>query len=211
MNSLQECIWTLGSICGCTALQQTVFLSFSTPCFVFFLLFFQYIFSCLRNGIKPLLTMVHHTTIFKYQSEQGTLCTQVFKSRSMTRPPPLPLKKVRGQPVPHWQSSPPPVPVLSLTPLCGLWARPTALNAQRLWTNLDESLFIFSLYAEPNTNISNVLFFEANIRWNIFLKNMCTALARFSSLHCSSSSNGKVLTRVSQDWTAARRSQKKPK
>lgn len=54
---------------------------------------FKYIFSCLRNGIKPLLTMVHHSTICKYQSEQGTLCTQVFKSRSVTRPPPLPLKK----------------------------------------------------------------------------------------------------------------------
>uniref|UniRef100_A0A671U0D2 phosphatidylinositol-4,5-bisphosphate 3-kinase n=1 Tax=Sparus aurata TaxID=8175 RepID=A0A671U0D2_SPAAU len=58
---------------------------------------FKYIFSCLRNGQNPHLTMVHHSTISKYQEEQGRMCSQVFKSRSLSRPPPLPLKKVRGQ------------------------------------------------------------------------------------------------------------------
>uniref|UniRef100_A0A671U1R8 phosphatidylinositol-4,5-bisphosphate 3-kinase n=1 Tax=Sparus aurata TaxID=8175 RepID=A0A671U1R8_SPAAU len=54
---------------------------------------FKYIFSCLRNGQNPHLTMVHHSTISKYQEEQGRMCSQVFKSRSLSRPPPLPLKK----------------------------------------------------------------------------------------------------------------------
>ncbi|KAM8864441.1 phosphatidylinositol 4,5-bisphosphate 3-kinase catalytic subunit delta isoform 2-T3 [Spinachia spinachia] len=54
---------------------------------------FKYIFSCLRNGENPYLTMVHHSTIHKYQEEQGRMCSQVYKSRSLSRPPPLPLKK----------------------------------------------------------------------------------------------------------------------
>uniref|UniRef100_A0A669F3T8 phosphatidylinositol-4,5-bisphosphate 3-kinase n=1 Tax=Oreochromis niloticus TaxID=8128 RepID=A0A669F3T8_ORENI len=54
-----------------------------------------YIFSCLRNGQNPHLTMVHYSTITKYQEEQGRMCSQVYKSRSLSRPPPLPLKKVR--------------------------------------------------------------------------------------------------------------------
>ncbi|XP_051281142.1 phosphatidylinositol 4,5-bisphosphate 3-kinase catalytic subunit delta isoform isoform X2 [Dicentrarchus labrax] len=54
---------------------------------------FKYIFSCLRNGQNPHLTMVDHTTISKYQEEQGRMCSQVYKSRSLSRPPPLPLKK----------------------------------------------------------------------------------------------------------------------
>uniref|UniRef100_A0AAR2LUK1 phosphatidylinositol-4,5-bisphosphate 3-kinase n=1 Tax=Pygocentrus nattereri TaxID=42514 RepID=A0AAR2LUK1_PYGNA len=62
----------------------------------FFCLFpFQYIFSCLYGGQTPHLTMVHHSTITKYQEEQGTLSSQVSKSRSLSKPPPLPLKKVR--------------------------------------------------------------------------------------------------------------------
>lgn len=139
MNSLQECIWTLGSICGRTGLQNS--LPFvHPPRFVFFFSCFQYIFSCLRNGKNPLLTMVHHSTICKYQSEQGTLCTQVFKSRSQSRPPPLPLKKVRGQPVPHWQSSAPLSLLLSLSPLSELW--PTAFNTQRLSTVFDMWLIL---------------------------------------------------------------------
>ncbi|TNN87660.1 Phosphatidylinositol 4,5-bisphosphate 3-kinase catalytic subunit delta isoform [Liparis tanakae] len=58
---------------------------------------FKYIFSCLRNGQNPYLTMVHHSTIHRYQEEQGSMCSQVYKSRSLSRPPPLPLKKVRVQ------------------------------------------------------------------------------------------------------------------
>uniref|UniRef100_A0A7N6BPC3 phosphatidylinositol-4,5-bisphosphate 3-kinase n=1 Tax=Anabas testudineus TaxID=64144 RepID=A0A7N6BPC3_ANATE len=58
---------------------------------------FKYIFSCLRNGQNPHLIMVHHSTISKYQEEQGRMCNQVYKSCSLSRPPPLPLKKVRGQ------------------------------------------------------------------------------------------------------------------
>uniref|UniRef100_A0A4W6CG33 phosphatidylinositol-4,5-bisphosphate 3-kinase n=1 Tax=Lates calcarifer TaxID=8187 RepID=A0A4W6CG33_LATCA len=54
---------------------------------------FKYIFSCLRNGQNPYLTMVHHSTISKYQEDQGRMCSQVYKSRSLSRPPPLPLKK----------------------------------------------------------------------------------------------------------------------
>lgn len=63
----------------------------------------QYIFSCLRNGQNPHLTVVHHSTIRKHQEEQGRVC-QAHKSRCPSRPPPLPLKKVRGQwrdAVPH--------------------------------------------------------------------------------------------------------------
>uniref|UniRef100_A0A667WL72 phosphatidylinositol-4,5-bisphosphate 3-kinase n=1 Tax=Myripristis murdjan TaxID=586833 RepID=A0A667WL72_9TELE len=55
-----------------------------------------YIFSCLRNSQNPHLIMVHSSTINKYQEEQGTMCSQVSKSGSLSRPPPLPLKKVRG-------------------------------------------------------------------------------------------------------------------
>uniref|UniRef100_A0A8C2XBB4 phosphatidylinositol-4,5-bisphosphate 3-kinase n=1 Tax=Cyclopterus lumpus TaxID=8103 RepID=A0A8C2XBB4_CYCLU len=54
---------------------------------------FKYIFSCLRNGQNPYLTMVHHSTIHKYQEDQGSMYNQVYKSRSLSRPPPLPLKK----------------------------------------------------------------------------------------------------------------------
>uniref|UniRef100_A0AAQ6AEU4 Phosphatidylinositol-4,5-bisphosphate 3-kinase n=1 Tax=Amphiprion ocellaris TaxID=80972 RepID=A0AAQ6AEU4_AMPOC len=56
-----------------------------------------YIFSCLRNGQNPHLTMIHHSTIVKYQEEQSKVCSQVSKSGSLSRPPPLPLKKVRGR------------------------------------------------------------------------------------------------------------------
>uniref|UniRef100_A0A3B4TX45 phosphatidylinositol-4,5-bisphosphate 3-kinase n=1 Tax=Seriola dumerili TaxID=41447 RepID=A0A3B4TX45_SERDU len=55
---------------------------------------FKYIFSCLRNGQNPHLTMVHHSTVSKYQEDQGRMCSQVYKSRSLSRPPPLPLKKL---------------------------------------------------------------------------------------------------------------------
>ncbi|XP_036387952.1 phosphatidylinositol 4,5-bisphosphate 3-kinase catalytic subunit delta isoform [Megalops cyprinoides] len=54
---------------------------------------FKYIFSCIHSGQTPHLTMVHHTTITKYQEEQGGLNSQVCKSRSSSKPPPLPLKK----------------------------------------------------------------------------------------------------------------------
>uniref|UniRef100_A0A3P8V779 Phosphatidylinositol 4,5-bisphosphate 3-kinase catalytic subunit delta isoform n=1 Tax=Cynoglossus semilaevis TaxID=244447 RepID=A0A3P8V779_CYNSE len=55
---------------------------------------FKYIFSCLTNGQNPHLIMVHRSTISKYQEEQGRMCSQVFKSHSSSRPPPLPLKKL---------------------------------------------------------------------------------------------------------------------
>ncbi|XP_051906883.1 phosphatidylinositol 4,5-bisphosphate 3-kinase catalytic subunit delta isoform isoform X1 [Hippocampus zosterae] len=54
---------------------------------------FKYIFSCLRTGQNPHLTMVHHSTISKYQEEHGRMCSRVCKSRSLSRPPPLPVKK----------------------------------------------------------------------------------------------------------------------
>ncbi|XP_067096273.1 phosphatidylinositol 4,5-bisphosphate 3-kinase catalytic subunit delta isoform isoform X2 [Osmerus mordax] len=54
---------------------------------------FKYIFSCLRGGQNPQLTMVHHSTIVRYQDEQAGACSQVTKSRSSSKPPPLPLKK----------------------------------------------------------------------------------------------------------------------
>uniref|UniRef100_A0A8C9X1U5 phosphatidylinositol-4,5-bisphosphate 3-kinase n=1 Tax=Sander lucioperca TaxID=283035 RepID=A0A8C9X1U5_SANLU len=54
---------------------------------------FKYMFLCLRNSQIPHLTMVHHTTISKYQEEQGRMCSQGYKTRSLSRPPPLPLKK----------------------------------------------------------------------------------------------------------------------
>uniref|UniRef100_A0A3B1KEL8 Phosphatidylinositol 4,5-bisphosphate 3-kinase catalytic subunit delta isoform n=1 Tax=Astyanax mexicanus TaxID=7994 RepID=A0A3B1KEL8_ASTMX len=54
---------------------------------------FKYIFSCLCGGQTPHLTMVHHSAILKYQEEQGSLSNQVSKSRSLSKPPPLPLKK----------------------------------------------------------------------------------------------------------------------
>ncbi|XP_047233948.1 phosphatidylinositol 4,5-bisphosphate 3-kinase catalytic subunit delta isoform [Girardinichthys multiradiatus] len=54
---------------------------------------FKYIFLCLRNSQNPQLTMVHHSTISKYQEDQGRVCSQMYKTRSLSRPPPLPLKK----------------------------------------------------------------------------------------------------------------------
>ncbi|KAK3518838.1 hypothetical protein QTP70_014998 [Hemibagrus guttatus] len=54
---------------------------------------FKYIFSCLYGGQTPHLIMVHHSTILKYQEEQGGMSNQVSKSRSQSKPPPLPLKK----------------------------------------------------------------------------------------------------------------------
>uniref|UniRef100_A0A673IWC1 phosphatidylinositol-4,5-bisphosphate 3-kinase n=1 Tax=Sinocyclocheilus rhinocerous TaxID=307959 RepID=A0A673IWC1_9TELE len=55
----------------------------------------QYIFTCLHGGITPHLTMVHHSVIIKYQEEQGGLSNQVSRSRAQSKPPPLPLKRVR--------------------------------------------------------------------------------------------------------------------
>uniref|UniRef100_A0A3B4ZZX4 Phosphatidylinositol 4,5-bisphosphate 3-kinase catalytic subunit delta isoform n=1 Tax=Stegastes partitus TaxID=144197 RepID=A0A3B4ZZX4_9TELE len=55
---------------------------------------FKYIFSCLRNGQNPHLTMTHYSTIAKYKEEQTKVCSQASKSRSLSRPPPLPLKKL---------------------------------------------------------------------------------------------------------------------
>ncbi|XP_023685988.1 phosphatidylinositol 4,5-bisphosphate 3-kinase catalytic subunit delta isoform [Paramormyrops kingsleyae] len=54
---------------------------------------FKYIFNCLCTGLTPHLTMVHHSTINKFQEEQGGMNSQVSKNRPPTKPPPLPLKK----------------------------------------------------------------------------------------------------------------------
>ncbi|MBN3326200.1 PK3CD kinase, partial [Atractosteus spatula] len=52
-----------------------------------------YICSCLHSGLTPQLTMVHHSTISKLQDEQGGFIKHLSKSRSSSKPPPLPLKK----------------------------------------------------------------------------------------------------------------------
>ncbi|XP_056454768.1 phosphatidylinositol 4,5-bisphosphate 3-kinase catalytic subunit delta isoform [Gadus chalcogrammus] len=55
---------------------------------------FKYIFSCLRDGQNPQLTMVYHSTIRAYQEDQGSAWRQGSKSStSASKPPPLPLKK----------------------------------------------------------------------------------------------------------------------
>ncbi|CAL8280638.1 unnamed protein product [Boreogadus saida] len=55
---------------------------------------FKYIFSCLRDGQNPQLTMVYHSTIRAYQEDQGSAWRQGSKScTSASKPPPLPLKK----------------------------------------------------------------------------------------------------------------------
>ncbi|XP_066547128.1 phosphatidylinositol 4,5-bisphosphate 3-kinase catalytic subunit delta isoform [Amia ocellicauda] len=54
---------------------------------------FKYICSCLHNGLTPHLTMVHCSTVSKMQDEQGGFIMQVSKSRTSSKPPPLPLKK----------------------------------------------------------------------------------------------------------------------
>uniref|UniRef100_A0A8C9WE68 phosphatidylinositol-4,5-bisphosphate 3-kinase n=1 Tax=Scleropages formosus TaxID=113540 RepID=A0A8C9WE68_SCLFO len=59
----------------------------------FNLLFPQYIFNCLHSGVTPHLTMVHYSTITKYQEEQGGISREISKNRSSSKPPPLPLKK----------------------------------------------------------------------------------------------------------------------
>uniref|UniRef100_A0A8C1J8V5 phosphatidylinositol-4,5-bisphosphate 3-kinase n=1 Tax=Cyprinus carpio TaxID=7962 RepID=A0A8C1J8V5_CYPCA len=56
---------------------------------------FKYIFTCLHGGITPHLTMVHHSVIIKYQEEQGGLSNQMSRTRAPSKPPPLPLKRVR--------------------------------------------------------------------------------------------------------------------
>ncbi|KPP65129.1 phosphatidylinositol 4,5-bisphosphate 3-kinase catalytic subunit delta-like [Scleropages formosus] len=54
---------------------------------------FKYIFNCLHSGVTPHLTMVHYSTITKYQEEQGGISREISKNRSSSKPPPLPLKK----------------------------------------------------------------------------------------------------------------------
>uniref|UniRef100_A0AAY4CDQ7 phosphatidylinositol-4,5-bisphosphate 3-kinase n=1 Tax=Denticeps clupeoides TaxID=299321 RepID=A0AAY4CDQ7_9TELE len=54
---------------------------------------FKYIWCCMHEAQTPYLTMVHHSTITKYQEEQSCLTNQVTKTRSSSKPPPLPLKK----------------------------------------------------------------------------------------------------------------------
>lgn len=81
-GTVAQCVWR-----PCASIVTTTY---------FLLLpLFQYIFSCLHGGITPHLTMVHHSSIYKYQEEQGGLSNQVSRSRAQSKPPPLPLKRVR--------------------------------------------------------------------------------------------------------------------
>ncbi|KAM6172991.1 phosphatidylinositol 4,5-bisphosphate 3-kinase catalytic subunit delta isoform [Erethizon dorsatum] len=52
---------------------------------------FQYICSCLHNGLTPHLTMVHSSSILAMRDEQGNPAPQVQKPRP--KPPPIPAKK----------------------------------------------------------------------------------------------------------------------
>lgn len=52
---------------------------------------FQYICSCLHNGLTPHLTMVHSSSILAMREEQGNPTSQVQKPRP--KPPPIPTKK----------------------------------------------------------------------------------------------------------------------
>lgn len=94
--------WIQGMICTClshnTACleQMSSFFSLFYGLFFFFFFFYtQYIFTCLHGGLTPHLTVVHHSAIIKYQEEQGGLNNQVSRSRAQSKPPPLPLKRVR--------------------------------------------------------------------------------------------------------------------
>ncbi|XP_062889212.1 phosphatidylinositol 4,5-bisphosphate 3-kinase catalytic subunit delta isoform [Mobula hypostoma] len=54
---------------------------------------FKYICHCMSNNLTPHLTMVHSSTIRMYQDEQSTGMGQITKSRTHSKPPPLPVKK----------------------------------------------------------------------------------------------------------------------
>ncbi|XP_069774535.1 phosphatidylinositol 4,5-bisphosphate 3-kinase catalytic subunit delta isoform isoform X2 [Narcine bancroftii] len=54
---------------------------------------FKHICNCISNNITPHLTMVHNSTIKAYQEEQFIGMGQVTKSRTYSKPPPLPIKK----------------------------------------------------------------------------------------------------------------------
>lgn len=54
---------------------------------------FKYICTCLSNNQMPHLTMVHNSTIKSYQEQQSNGIGQVTKSRTHSKPPPLPVKK----------------------------------------------------------------------------------------------------------------------
>lgn len=82
-----------GMICTCFS-HNTMRLEHMSSFFLYFFLP-QYIFTCLHGGLTPQLTVVHHSAIIKYQEEQGGLSNQVSRSRAQSKPPPLPLKRVR--------------------------------------------------------------------------------------------------------------------
>lgn len=57
----------------------------------------QYIRSCLHSGLTPHLTMVHSSSILAMRDEQSNPAPQGQKPR--TKPPPVPVKKVRWCPL----------------------------------------------------------------------------------------------------------------
>ncbi|XP_038677309.1 phosphatidylinositol 4,5-bisphosphate 3-kinase catalytic subunit delta isoform [Scyliorhinus canicula] len=57
---------------------------------------FKYISICMSGNLTPHLTMVHNSTIRSCQEEQSNSIGQITKSRSHSKPPPLPVKKQSG-------------------------------------------------------------------------------------------------------------------
>ncbi|XP_078413939.1 phosphatidylinositol 4,5-bisphosphate 3-kinase catalytic subunit delta isoform isoform X1 [Cetorhinus maximus] len=57
---------------------------------------FKYIGNCMSGNLTPHLTMVHNSTIKSCQEEQSNSMGQITKSRSHSKPPPLPIKKQAG-------------------------------------------------------------------------------------------------------------------
>uniref|UniRef100_A0A4W3HM29 phosphatidylinositol-4,5-bisphosphate 3-kinase n=1 Tax=Callorhinchus milii TaxID=7868 RepID=A0A4W3HM29_CALMI len=56
--------------------------------------FSQHIWNCMYSSSTPHLTMVHSSTINSLKGEQSNSIAQVPKSRTYSKPPPLPIKKV---------------------------------------------------------------------------------------------------------------------
>ncbi|GCB73653.1 hypothetical protein scyTo_0002733, partial [Scyliorhinus torazame] len=57
---------------------------------------FKYISNCISGNLTPHLTMVHNSTIRSCQEEQSNSMGQITKSRSHSKPPPLPVKRQSG-------------------------------------------------------------------------------------------------------------------
>ncbi|XP_042199582.1 phosphatidylinositol 4,5-bisphosphate 3-kinase catalytic subunit delta isoform isoform X2 [Callorhinchus milii] len=57
---------------------------------------FKHIWNCMYSSSTPHLTMVHSSTINSLKGEQSNSIAQVPKSRTYSKPPPLPIKKQSG-------------------------------------------------------------------------------------------------------------------